>query len=109
MDIRRQRGRYNSKSKLGKFAAGLARGSMRKRLREDEEDTVTVDVPLLIRLLEYAREDSKNDVDLHEVADKLIELSLSDEVLTMEHYESIIHKEKDPVAERIAELAQIRK
>jgi hypothetical protein len=29
------------------------------------KDTITVDVPLFIRLLEYAREDAKTDMDLH--------------------------------------------
>jgi len=28
------------------------------------QDKITVDVPLFIRLLEYAREDAKTDIDL---------------------------------------------
>lgn len=33
-------------------------------------DKITVDVPLFIRLLEYAREDAQTDMDLHNVAEK---------------------------------------
>jgi len=33
--------------------------------------TVTLTMPLLIRLMEYAREDAKSDLDLHHVAEKL--------------------------------------
>ena len=33
----------------------------------DEKDTVTLDIPLMIRVLEYAREDAKTDMDLHKV------------------------------------------
>ena len=50
------------------------------------EDTITVDVPLFIRLLEYAREDAKEDVDLHYLADNAIKLSAEGQVLNMNHY-----------------------
>lgn len=59
---------------------------------ENEEDKITVDVPLLIRLLEYAREDSKDDLDLHNVATRMIGLSEKGETLTMEHYAQIVGK-----------------
>ena len=39
------------------------------------KDTITVDVPLFIRLLEYAREDAQTDMDLHDLADNIIQLS----------------------------------
>ena len=61
---------------------------------DSEIDTVTVDVPLLIRLLEYAREDAKTDMDLHNVADMLIKLSKQDEILTMDHYDAIVGDQK---------------
>ena len=38
------------------------------------QDTITVDVPLFIRLLEYAREDAQTDMDLHDLADRAIKL-----------------------------------
>jgi hypothetical protein len=55
----------------------------------DGIDTVTVDVPLLIRLLEYAREDAQTDMDLHHVAERLISLSQEDRTLTMDDYSQI--------------------
>jgi len=57
---------------------------------ENPEDVIKVDVPLLIRLLEYAREDAKTDMDLHVVADNLIELCKEGRTLNMDDYESIV-------------------
>ena len=54
------------------------------------QDKVSMDVPLLLRIMEYAKEDAKTDMDLHHVADKLIELSIGGKVLTMDDYESIV-------------------
>ena len=56
----------------------------------NREDTITMDVPLFIRLLEYAREDAQTDMDLHNVADKAIKLSLDGSVLTMKNYNQLI-------------------
>ena len=53
-------------------------------------DTVTVDVPLLIRIMEYAKEDAKTDLDLHNAAEKLIELSQEGRTLTMDDYATMI-------------------
>ena len=53
-------------------------------------DTVTLDVPLLIRLLEYSKEDAKTDMDLHNVAERLIELGHNGSVLSMDHYDRIV-------------------
>lgn len=38
-------------------------------------DIVQLDVPLFIRLLELAREEIKDDADIHDLAQKVIELS----------------------------------
>ena len=62
---------------------------------EDPIDTVTFDVPLFIRMLEYAKEDAKTDMDLHNVAEKTIALSKEGEVLTMDNYDEIIGKIKE--------------
>lgn len=40
---------------------------------ENPTDKITMDVPLFIRMMEYAREDAKNDMDLHSVTDRAIE------------------------------------
>ena len=50
-------------------------------------------MPLLIRLLEYAREDAKTDLDLHDVAEKLINLSQTGHILTMNDYTKICDTE----------------
>jgi hypothetical protein len=58
-------------------------------------DKITMDVPLFIRMLEYAREDAKTDMDLHDVTEKALALSTSGETLTMANYESIAGKSLD--------------
>jgi hypothetical protein len=57
-------------------------------LSDNTPDVISLDVPLLIRLLEYAREDAKSDMDLHFLSENLIRLS-ADKVLTMADYDSI--------------------
>jgi hypothetical protein len=52
-------------------------------------DIVRIDVPTFIRLLELAREDVKQDADLHDVAEVVIKLS-SDHVVTMADYNNIV-------------------
>lgn len=61
-----------------------------RTMKEDEVDTVTMDIPLLLRIMEYAREDAREDMDLHDVAEKMIELSKSHEYLCMDNYDEII-------------------
>ena len=55
----------------------------------DAKDTVTMDIPLLIRVLEFIREDVKTDMDLHRVVENLIDLR-TEGVLTMEHYDRAV-------------------
>lgn len=64
----------------------------------DEVDTVTLDIPLMIRLLEYAREDAQTDMDLHNVAEQLIDLSKEVDVLSMDQYDAIVGSQKEPTA-----------
>lgn len=52
-------------------------------------DIVKLDVPLFIRLLELAREEVKQDADLHDVAEAVIQLS-QDGVATMADYDQIV-------------------
>jgi hypothetical protein len=58
------------------------------------EDVVHLDVPLFIRLLEFAREDAQADVDLHFLADNAIRLSAEGQILNMEHYNDLIKKDE---------------
>jgi TfoX/Sxy family transcriptional regulator of competence genes len=53
-------------------------------------DKITVDVPLFIRLLEYAREDAKTDMDLHKVTENAVVLSETGKTLTMADYDSLV-------------------
>ena len=70
------------------------------------KDTIIVDVPLFIRLLEYAREDAKTDMDLHNVAENIIDLSEEGEVLTMGNYNAIVGTSEEEIAER--KMLQVR-
>lgn len=52
-------------------------------------DIIKLDVPLFIRLLELAREEIKDDADIHDVAEIVIKFSQHG-VVTMEQYNEII-------------------
>ena len=66
---------------------------------EDVVDTITMDVPLFIRMLEFAREDASTDMDLHDVAENAISLNKEKEFLSMEDYDSIIPSETEQIDE----------
>tara|TARA_R110000803_G_scaffold48283_1_gene100290 strand:- start:20 stop:244 length:225 start_codon:yes stop_codon:yes gene_type:complete len=59
------------------------------------KDIVKLDVPLFIRILEYAREDAKTDVDLHELTDNIIEMSSEGRTLSMSDYDYILPSNED--------------
>jgi hypothetical protein len=72
-------------------------------------DKVTVDIPLFIRLLEYAREDAKTDMDLHNVAEKAIAASETGKTLTMSDYDSLVGGTEAPSEpNRMQELAGLK-
>jgi hypothetical protein len=58
-------------------------------------DTVRMDIPLLIRVMEFAKEDAKTDMDLHVAAENMIELSKKDRVLNMDDYNNIVTPEEE--------------
>ena len=75
-------------------------------------DKVTLDVPLFIRLLEYAREDAKTDMDLHNVTEKAISASETGKTLTMADYDALVtgnseDKEMNEI-KRMIKLANIK-
>lgn len=84
------------------------------KITEDEnpEDVITVDVPLFLRLMEYAREDANTDMDLHFVTDNLVRLSASGAALSMDQYEEIVSKpdqqQEVPKKESTLDLGMIR-
>jgi len=59
-------------------------------MEADATDTVSMDIPLLLRMMEYAREDAKTDEDLHDVAEKMIALSKNHDYLCMDNYNEIV-------------------
>ena len=71
-------------------------------------DVVKLDVPLFIRLLELAREDVKQDADLHDLAEAVIKLS-QEGVATMADYDTIVNFMKQQGSNNNAELDRIRK
>lgn len=79
----------------------LKETAVQRKLNEDFEefkqdnkinpqDSVKLDVPLLIRLMEYAREDAKDDMDLHRVASNLIRLAANGKTLNMQDYDQAV-------------------
>lgn len=64
-------------------------------IRESEQatnprDEIKVDVPLMLRLLEYAREEAKSDNELHRIVETLVELSSNGNTLTMSDFSGIV-------------------
>ena len=59
---------------------------------ENPVDIISMDVPLFIRMLEFAREDASTDMDLHDLAQKAIKMSSKGQPLTMMHYDELISK-----------------
>lgn len=54
-------------------------------------DRITLDIPLFIRLLEYAKEDAQTDMDLHDVAERAIKIgSVQNQALSMDDYNALI-------------------
>ena len=73
--------------------------SLRAQMFEAEDtaeknpiDIISMDVPLFIRMLEFAREDASTDMDLHDLAQKAIRMSSEGEPLTMMHYDELVSK-----------------
>lgn len=67
------------------------RDHMHKELQSEETDkadTISLDIPLMIRMLELAREDVKDDMELHRITERLIEIR-NKGTLTMDDYEFI--------------------
>jgi len=76
--------------------------SMNEVQEVDKIDTITMDIPLFIRMLEYAREDAKEDMDLHDVTEKAIALGKERGILQMDDYNEIVGTtESTPIQEMI--------
>ena len=64
--------------------------TIREAKEEDKVDTITMDIPLFLRMLEYSREDASQDMDLHDVTEKAISLGKERGILQMDDYNEII-------------------
>ena len=63
--------------------------------KEDAVDTITMDIPLFLRMLEYSREDASQDMDLHDVTEKANSLGKEKGILSMEDYDEIVGAAED--------------
>ena len=70
-------------------------------------DIIKLNVPLFIRLLELAREDVKQDADLHDVAEAVTKIS-AEGIATMDDYDTIVAFMKRQGGKPIDELARIK-
>lgn len=57
---------------------------------ENPVDIISMDVPLFIRLLEWAYEDAESDIQLHDIAEKITAISSGKQTLSMNNYTDII-------------------
>lgn len=72
-------------------------------------DVIKIDVPTFLRLLELAREDVKDDPDLHDITQKVVAIS-QERVVTMDDYNEILSfmkKQGDEEISRIRKLGGI--
>jgi hypothetical protein len=74
---------------------GFVKTSMSEAKEEDKVDTITMDIPLFIRMLEYSREDAAEDMDLHDVTEKAISLGKERGILQMDDYAEIVGAAED--------------
>lgn len=72
---------------------------------------IVIDIPTFLRLLELAREEVKDDAELHFIADIVSKIS-NKKMVTMQDYEEIydysIQKSKEKDLERIKKLSGLQ-
>lgn len=54
------------------------------------QDVIKLNIPLLLRVMEYSKEEAKSDEDLHKVIERLTKASEGGKILTMSDYKTII-------------------
>jgi hypothetical protein len=82
----------------------MASPSLDEAKEEDKVDTITMDIPLFIRMLEYSREDAAADVDLHDVTEKAISLGKERGILQMDDYAEIVGAAEDASKDEMKEM-----
>lgn len=53
-------------------------------------DVVKMDIPLFIRMLEFAREDAVDDEQLHAVTERITKMAAEGDIITMAEYDKIV-------------------
>ena len=84
-----------SKKKRAEMAVAAKLQAMGKKKMEEAQqgdavDTITMDIPLFLRMLEFAREDASQDMDLHDVTEKANLLTKDRGILSMNDYNEIV-------------------
>ncbi len=93
--IESMRNPENDPDYLRKLLDGMPRGKREKHplyrkwlaLHESSQDEIHMTVPLLIRCLEWAHEDAKTDVEIHQFVEKMLK---KDGLLDTNDYESFL-------------------
>ena len=80
-------------SKMGEFLKWKRNHMFDRQVSEetDKKDMVCFDIPLLIRVLEFTREDMSSDIELHNMVERLINMRET-YPLTMKEYDTITQK-----------------
>mgnify|MGYP003346635974 CR=1 FL=1 len=84
-----------NKQRIKEMVKKVLMGPIKEEETVDPVDTTTLDIPLLIRIMEFAKEDAQTDMDLHKVAENIITLSKTGKPLTMEDYNNIVNITND--------------
>jgi len=70
--------------------------------KDNPIDVVKMDIPLFIRMLEFAREDAVDDEQLHTVTERITKMAAEGNIITMAEYDKIVgasteeQESKDP-------------
>ena len=92
---------HNEKAKKGNVSLEIdidldyLKKNLTEAKKEDAVDTITMDIPLFLRMLEYSREDASQDMDLHDVTEKANTLGKERGILSMDDYEEIVGAAKE--------------
>lgn len=109
MDLIKLAEKKSGKTINTKKEALLALDYIEPTIHEEEDkdkiDVISMDVPLFIRALEYAKEDAETDMDLHDFSERAVSGTKEKGVLTMEDYGELVgESEISTPKEKINEL-----
>jgi len=81
--------------------------------KDNPVDVVKMDIPLFIRMLEFAREDAVDDEQLHAVTERITKMAAEGNIITMAEYDKIVgasteeQESKDPNTSKIKKTGHI--